>query len=101
MPKHRANSEPLNIDFDATVDRVDQVAALSSDILGCINGMICVVALLVALLEERGALQRGALVRALRCALDSIEDEPECAEVAVLKSVKGMLSDENVGRCDA
>lgn len=76
-----------------TTDRNGSEHGLEQEIAGLRHGLICTVALLVGLLEERGLLENGLYRSALAQALAHLTDEERTPEGQVLVDFVQILDD--------
>lgn len=72
---------------------IDQALGLTEDVIGMRNGLICTIALLVTLLEERGLLEPGLYRSSLRDALVQLQGSQSSPEAGVLVDFVKTLDD--------
>lgn len=72
----------------------EEIAMVRAEFVRAVDGMVCVTALLIAHLEQDGALKTGALSNSLRAVLNASRREATTPEAAVLTAVLSMLSDQ-------
>ena len=72
----------------------EEIAMLRAEFVGAIDGIVCVTALLIAHLEQDGALKAGVFFDSLRAVLNASRSEAPTAEAAVITAVMNMLSNE-------
>lgn len=72
---------------------IDQEPGLSEDVIGMRSGLICTIALLVTLLEERGVLELGIYKSSLRAALLHLRGSHSSPEAGVLVDFVKTLDD--------